>query len=286
MTLDALTTAGTLAIVIAAMFLIAARIWRVLTSLAAGNPVFPESTMREAAQRFRDETDQLRSNYASYLAAAFVFCLIFAVAIGLDLRGFYEGYPAWQLSIVVVVLSTAAAFAFYKIVTTLRRLASARFRRDANIAVGHQLLRLAASQGAVFHDVEIGSGVVDHVLLGHNGAYAVHVIARRRRGHGRARLKGETLELGNVGRSLEKYTNQVHKLSAAFANEAGHRIKVRSVIAVPGWDVEEQSSESHLLVNERTLPILTGWKNKSDYLMIEDVTAIQALLTERGKAGR
>lgn len=281
MTLDALTTAGTLAIVIAAMFLAAARIWQALTGFAAGGPVFPDSTMREAAQRFRDEADQLRGNYASYLAALLVFCLIFATALGLDVRGFYEGYPAWQLSIVVIVLGAAAVFAFYKVATTLRRLAATRFQRDANIAVGHQLLRLAASQGSVFHDIEIGDGVIDHILLGHNGVYAVHVIARR--GNGSARLNGENLELGDVGRSLEKFTNQVYKLSAAFSNEVGHKIKVRSVIAVPGWAVEEQSSEKHLLVNERTLPMLTGWKSKSGYLMNEDLTAINAFLTERGK---
>ncbi len=286
MTLDALTTAGTLAIVIAAMFLVAARIWQVLAGFAAGSPVFPDSTMREAAQRFRDEADRLRRNYASYLAAILVFCLIFAAAIGLEVRGFYEGYPTWQLNIVVALLSAAAAFAFYKIVVTLRRLAATRFQRDANIAVGHQLLRLAASQGSVFHDIEIGGGVVDHLLLGQNGAYAIHVIAKPKRGNGAARLRGENLQLGDVGRSLEQFTNQVHKLSAAFSNEVGHKIKVRSVIAVPGWEVEEQSSENHLLVSERTLPILTGWKSKSDYLMNEDVAAISAFLTERGRLGQ
>ncbi len=283
MTLDALTTAGTLAIVIAATFLVAARIWQALAGFAAGGPVFPDSTMREAAQRFRDEADKLRGNYASYLAALLVFGLIFGAAIGLGIRGFYDGYPTWQLNIVIVVLSSAATFVFYKILSTLKRLSATRFRRDANIAVGHQLLRLAASQGSVFHDIEVAGGVVDHVLLGHNGAYAVHVIARRRRGDGQARLKGETLELGDVGRGLEQFTNQVHKLGAAFSNEVGHKIKVRSVIAVPGWDVEEQSSESHLLVNERTLPILTGWKSKADYLMNEDVAAIQDFLMDRGR---
>ena len=286
MTLDALTTSGTLAIAIAAAFLAAARLWQLVTGFAAGGPVFPDSTMREAAQRFRDEADRLRRKYSSYLATMFVFCVIFAVSLNLGVRGFYQDYPQWQLKIVVIVLSVAGTFALYKLASTLRKLSTARFRRDASIAVGHQLLRLSASQGAVFHDVEIGDGIVDHVLLGHNGAYAIHVIARKNRGNkGLARLDGENLELGDVGRSLAKFTNQVHKLGAAFSNVAGHKIKVRSVIAIPGWEVEEQSSEQHLLVNEKTLPILTGWKSKADYLMNEDVAAIQAFLTESGRRG-
>jgi hypothetical protein len=285
MNLEALTTAGTLAITTAVTFLVSARLWQVLTHFAAGGPVFPESTMREAAQRFRDEAERLRSNYASYLAAALISCIMFVAALGLDLRGFYQGYPTWQLSLVAILLGAMALFVLYKIVTTLRKLASARFRRDASIAVGHQLLGLAATHGAVFHDVEIGKTVVDHVFVGHNGAYAIHVIACRNRGKGPARLDGEQLCLGEQVISLDTYTNRVHKLSASFSNLAGQKVRVRSVVAIPGWDIEGQQGEKHLLVNERTLPMLTGWKSQSDYLMNEDVDAIRKFLVERGRRG-
>ena len=43
----------------------------------------------------------------------------------------------------------------------------------------------------------------------------------------------------------------------------------------------EQSSEEHLVVNERSLPMLRGWKDQDDYLMNEDVDALHALLTTR-----
>jgi hypothetical protein len=257
----------------------------VLSHFAAGGPVFPESTMREAAQRFRDEADRLRRNYSSYLAAALISCIMFVAALGLDLRGFYEGYPTWQLSIVAVLLGAMALFVLYKIATTLRQLANARFQRDASIAVGHQLLRIAATHGAVFHDVEIGKTVVDHVFVGHNGAYAIHVVARRNRGKGAAALAGEELRLGEQSTNLDTFTNRAHKLAAAFSNLAGQKIRVRSVVAVPGWDIEGQQGEKHLLVNERTLPMLTGWKSQADYLMNEDVDAIRQFLVERGRRG-
>ena len=61
----------------------------------------------------------------------------------------------------------------------------------------------------------------------------------------------------------------------------GHKVRVRSVIAVPGWDIGEQASENHLLVNERTIPMLRGWRDQSDYLMNEDVDALQKELTAR-----
>jgi hypothetical protein len=61
----------------------------------------------------------------------------------------------------------------------------------------------------------------------------------------------------------------------------GHKVRVRSVLAVPGWDIGEQSSDKHLLVNERTIPMLRGWRDQSDYLMNEDVDALQKELTAR-----
>jgi hypothetical protein len=36
-----------------------------------------------------------------------------------------------------------------------------------------------------------------------------------------------------------------------------------------------------LLVNERTIPMLRGWRDQSDYLMNEDVDALQKELTAR-----
>lgn len=285
MNLDALTTAGTLAIAAAVLFLVSARLWQMLTHFAVGAPVFRDSTMREAAQRFRDEAERLSRKYACYLSAILISSIMFSAALGLGLTGFYEGYPTWQLGLVGSLLASFAVFVLYKVATTLRRLASARFQRDASIAIGHQLLRLSATQGSVFHDVQVGKRIVDHVLIGHNGAYAVHVVAKRNRSGRAARLSGEHLKLGDEVIALERFTNNVHGLSSSFSKLASHKIRVRSVIAVPGWDVDSQQGNKHLLVNERILPILTGWKSQSDYLMNEDVSAIQGFLTENGRRG-
>ena len=75
------------------------------------------------------------------------------------------------------------------------------------------------------------------------------------------------------------------RLRKDFRELLGHEARVRSVIAVPGWDIAEQSSNEHLLVNERTIVMLSGWKDESDYLMNEDVVALQAELASRCAKG-
>jgi hypothetical protein len=60
-----------------------------------------------------------------------------------------------------------------------------------------------------------------------------------------------------------------------------HDVRVRSVVAVPGWEIESQVSDEYLVVNERNLAMLSGWKDQKDYLMNEDVESVQKLLTKR-----
>ena len=61
----------------------------------------------------------------------------------------------------------------------------------------------------------------------------------------------------------------------------GHKVRVRSVIAIPGWEIESQVSDDYLVVNERNLVMLGGWKDQKDFLMNEDVAEIQKLMTNR-----
>ncbi len=76
-------------------------------------------------------------------------------------------------------------------------------------------------------------------------------------------------------------TSTAARLEKEISQLLGQKIRVRSVIAVPGWNIGEQTSEQHLLVNERTIPMIRGWRDRSDYLMNEDVDALQKELTAR-----
>jgi hypothetical protein len=73
-------------------------------------------------------------------------------------------------------------------------------------------------------------------------------------------------------------------LEREFRRLLDHRVRVRSVIAVPGWTINEQASDEHLLVNDHSLTMLRGWKDQADYLMNEDVDALHQMLTTITKA--
>ena len=286
MDIESFSGAATVAAASTIVFVLVIKSCQIIARSVNSGPTFADSIMREAAQRFRDEFDRLSNRQATYLSAGLVFVVLFFVAHILQAERLYADYPDWQLYFFLAVLTFGAVLALIKLVQTFVERRQVRLLRDANIAVGHQLQRIATGFGRVYHDVETSAGVIDHVIVGQNGAYAVNVFARRPAKNGHVEFGNNSLLYQPSGKThtIVATAKRTAALERDFRRLLDHRVRVRSVIAVPGWEIHEQSSEDHLLVNDRSLPMLRGWKDQSDYLMNEDVDALHQMLTEITKA--
>ena len=283
MDIDAISGAATVALTSTILFLLVAKSWSILSRNVSSTPNFADSIMHEAAQRFRDELERLSSSQAIYLSGALVFLLLFFAAYILQAQNLFAGYPSWQLWLQIAFLVLATSFAAWRLGNTILTRRNVAFVRDANVAIGHQLQQISIGANRLFHDVVTSAGVVDHVLVGQRGIYAVNVVARRGGKNGSAVLEGNELSFSNSDTVIPivEITASTARLEKEICRLLGHKIRVRSVIAVPGWDIGEQSSERHLLVNERTIGMLRGWRDQSDHLMNEDVDLLQKELTAR-----
>jgi len=282
MDLTLMSGAATIALASAIVFLIVVRSWTAFSN-AGGTTRFPHSIMLEAAQRFRDQHAKLGREQSVYLITGLVFTVVFCVFYMLPPDGLFENVPRWQLIVILVVLGLGAAFIIYR----LARIAIARrklfFIRDANMATGHALQKLTSNRNRVFHDVVCGSDTIDNVVVGLHGVYTVNVVARKPGRVNHARLVGDQLAFAKSKEpvSVERSGRKSAQLSREIKKLTGHDVRVRSVIAVPGWEIVAQKSGDYLAVNERNVAMLTGWKDQADYLMDEDVEAIQKMLTDR-----
>jgi hypothetical protein len=281
MTLEAISGSATVAIACAIVFFLAAKSWQLFARSLATHLNFPDSIMREAAQRFRDEFEQLSRQQSAYVATLVMFVVVFVVGYTFQASALFIGYPAWQLYLLLLALAGAIAFGIYRLVRVVSAWREIRFLRDANIAVGHSLQRIASNHGRVYHDVVTSAGVVDHVILGPSGVYAINVVARRGPKQGTVKMDADGLRFSNRHGtvSVSDIATKTTRLEQDFRQLLRDSIRLRSVIAVPGWQVEMQNGDGCLVVNERTLPMLRGWKSEADYLMDEDVDALQAYLT-------
>ena len=282
MELTSLGGAATIAMASAALFLVVVRSWIGVSQTSTGSR-FPDSIMLEAAQRFRDEHENLGRQQSMFLVTGLVFMVVFSISYLMPPEGMFENVPRWQLITVLVVLVLGLIGTGYRLVMIAVRRRRLLFMRDANMATGHALQKLTANENRVFHDVDSAAGTIDNVVVGLHGVYTVSVIARPPGKNNKARLKGDQLGFANATSPVSLV--ECGEKSAALAREirklTGHKVRVRSVIAIPGWEIDSQKSADYLLVNERNLAMLTGWKDQKDYLMNEDVAAIQNMLTER-----
>lgn len=283
MELEAISSAATVALTSTIVFVLIAKTWNVISRTVGSTPSFSECIMHEAAQRFRDELERLSSSQATYLSGALVFVMLFICAYLLRARELFAGYPSWQLYLQLGFLVLAAGYAAYRLTRTILARHQVKFLCDANIAIGHELQQLSAGSARVFHDVETSAGIVDHVIIGQNGIYAVNVVAARSHKRAHARLKGNSIQFSNkrTEQSIVDIAAKTTRLQKEFRQLLGHKIRVRSVIAIPGWDIGEQPKDDHLLVNEWNIAMLSGWRDSSDHLMNEDVEALNKELTAR-----
>lgn len=284
MNIEAITSAATVALACTTVFVLVTKCWQSIARSLSSKPNFSDSIMREAAQRFRDELKQLSQSQSTYLGATLVFAFIFGVSYVLQAQQLFAGFPEWQIYFVIGTLAVVALFVLIRLGHTIFSWQRVKFLHDANVAVGHQLQRLVSGYGRVFHDIPTAAGVVDHVIVGQTGIYAVNVVARRGPRSGKVRLRDNHLLFIPSGAKLSivDIKAKTTTLERDFSRLLRRAVRVRSVIAVPGWQVTGQS-EGHLVVNEKNLPMLSGWKDQADYLMNEDVDVLQNRLTSRCK---
>lgn len=281
MNIESISGAATVALASTLVFIVITRSWQLFARNIQSASIFSRGMMREAAQRFRDELDRLTDSQSVYFSAVLVFAVLFFAAYELDADRLFLGYPRWQLHIFLATLAAGAALTAWRLACTVLARQRVRLYRDANIAIGHQLHKIASDFGRVFHDVTTEAGLIDHVIVGTSGAYAISVFARRPDGNGSVTLTTNTLDFGATGKtaSTVDIAARAAALEREFRRLLDHRVRVRSVIAVPGWDVASDCTEDHLVVNEQSLPMLKGWKQPSDHLLDEDVEALHRMLT-------
>ncbi|HEX2138216.1 MAG TPA: hypothetical protein VHG33_00750 [Woeseiaceae bacterium] len=283
MNVEAISGAAAVAVAGSFVFALLARSGLALarTRNAAGR--FAGFIMPEAAQRFREQLAALHRKQWILLATAGVFIVLFPFAYLLAPAARFHGLAAWQLVLAAASLVAAAALAVTRLVRVVLAKRRLEFVRDANIAIGQGLHKLAGNRNRVFHEVPCGAGVIDNVVAGLHGIYAIYVIARPPGRHNRIRAQGEQLLFapGKHRVGLTPFGEQSKLLERQLKKALKLALKVRTVIAVPGWEVEEQCDDDWLIVNERSLVMVRGWKDSGEYLMHEDVERLHDLLTER-----
>lgn len=267
---------------LARLALYAGGLWR-------GKPPFAADLLADAGESERRRHRQAGRELAALLGA-FLSNLITATLAWLLLPlASLPSLPSWMLIVSVVLAFGLLAAGAWLAVRLLRARRSLKFSWAAKSAIGNILKRLNFAGNRVFHDVRVEGARIDHVVVGAKGVFAINVVARPVSGgsdtrpaaelrNGKLSLGGnvEALPVGDAARNMTLLTGALTKV-------VGHRVPVRSVLAVPGWHSVPSGEGNHLLLNEGNLAMLTSWNKPDAYLMDEDCVAIQKFLQEAAR---
>lgn len=272
------------------VFIAVGHAWMALGARLQRRNPFSEQILLEPGHRVRQNLQNLDKRYYLFLSSLLVYVLLLIVAFALPSEPLSYAAPAWVWLALLALIAVVSLLLPFQVVKLKRARSRLAFRRTANIAVGHALQRIASRGYNVYHDVRVGNHVIDNVVIGAKGAYAVNVfvLGNKRTKNGTARLDDSSLVFGKTKTSapIGISVNRAGGLSKELSKVIGHPIRVRSVIAVPGWNVASTDSDKHLLVNEKNVVMLTGWTDPDTYLMDDDVAQIHDFLATRCVNGK
>ncbi|MDX1454605.1 MAG: nuclease-related domain-containing protein [Gammaproteobacteria bacterium] len=193
----------------------------------------------------------------------------------------------WGWYVAAAVLVLLVLMAFWNLVSLFLQRRDARHDWLSHRAVAAVLDRLGANGFRIFHEVVIGEVLIDHVVLGEKGIFAINTVARR--AHKKDTERAAKLENGKLAFSdgevlvepIAESAANLRMLTAACTKLLGHKAIVRSVIALPGWNCQPDASENHMLLNETNLATLPSWNPPEHHLMQEDVPNLEKWLQEQ-----
>jgi hypothetical protein len=178
----------------------------------------------------------------------------------ISLLNFRNSKPSTStLTIYIIAGIGIIAFYLFKSIKMLNLRRSYRLGYEGEIAVGQELNQLMRDGYYVYHDFPAGNFNIDHIVVGSSGVFAVETKARSkptskdRKADAKVKYDGKSLRFpnGTDVESLEQAKRQAEWLSKWLRSAVGEAVKVRPVVALPGWFVERVASGGIRVINPK-----------------------------------
>jgi hypothetical protein len=184
--------------------------------------------------------------------------LLYAIYIS-SLHFGNSNLSTWTLTMYIVA---GIGFVVYSLIGLLKLLnlrRSYRMGYEGEIAVGQELNQLMRDGFRVYHDFPAGKFNIDHIVVGPSGVFAIETKARSkptskdRKADAKVKYDGKCLQFSNGTdvQSIEQAKRQAEWLAKWLRSAVGEAVKVRPVVALPGWFVERVASGGIRVINPK-----------------------------------
>ena len=174
-------------------------------------------------------------------------------------------------TVFIIVGIGVIAFYLFKLIKMLNLRRSYRMGYEGEIAVGQELNQLMRDGYYVYHDFPADKFNIDHIVVGTPGVFAVETKARSkptskdRKADAKVKYDGKCLRFpnGTDVESIEQAKQQADWLSKWLQSAVGEAVKVRPVVALPGWFVERVASGGISVINPKNFRSIAKPKDGS-----------------------
>jgi len=222
-------------------------------------PIDREQLTRIPALGLQNKIQDLQFDVLSaLLMAVMVVCLPFAM-LGIKTHLTTGSFP-WLFTLFIVI---GLIYSGYRTWKTFSQLFKLRLGHTAELATASELIGLQALGYQVFHDVQADGFNIDHLVVGHNGVFAIETKGRHKRAKDKKNggkdyqlfFKDNRLTFPSwtETKPLEQASRQAKWVGEWLTKSVGLPVNPLPVLVFPGWFVTSQSKPPFPIMNHKQL---------------------------------
>jgi hypothetical protein len=242
----------------------------------------------EPGRFVQQEANRIGRHLHRNRTAALIFCASLGSLLIVGRQDWWPDLPLWVWFILTAML---IGFIVY-IESRFLRLAIYRGRlnslREDHVVVADRLNEARARGNYVFHSIPMREGVIDHVVVGKKGIYAIQIVRPPSKKFTGVGLRDEMLiftpqdvEKGFI--NIRKFTKPVAILGKRLSDAIGNTVRILPIIVVTDCEVKNSSNKRCLLSNPANCITFVGWNEPGTHLMDDEITAANDWLARRCK---
>jgi hypothetical protein len=210
--------------------------------------------------------------------------LVFAVAMlmltAFGRLGWWPEAQLWIFVAIAVVATGLQLFGMAKLVQLARYRLRLSGLLDKHVSMARRLAEAQLRGNRVYHSVRVGDAIIDNVIVGPNGVYAIGMFpAPVANCESVSLVSGELVfEPGGIRVSLQQYRRAVRTLSKSLGGGIGSKVIALPVIVVPDCVIASSHETLPMLVSLESCMSFIGWKETRAFLMDDEVDSINRWL--------
>lgn len=280
---SSLATFGAIAMTLALCWLLAAAAASGLSGVVSRRRSMQSGLRRAPAAFIVRERESIDGRVWRLANASLVFATTGGLLVGFGADDIAPVLPAWHLWSVAAMVAGAAG---YSVVSLVRLV---RYRRRlcaliaANAAIAERLEDVQVRGHRVFCAVPVTNHVIDYVVVGSNGVFAVQVVMARRPGATAVRLARGVLHFmpAHGQLRLAPVTEAIAGLARELGRAVGRPVKIVPMLVAPGCRIGSQDDSRYLISDDKNCVALVGWKDTAAYLMDDEIARMSEWLGAR-----